>query len=254
MKIALKGLTFIFFALLFLGLPRRVYAACPARDLSVNFSGTAISLIDGLVDGAYYMKGEFENGLLFKDCRSADVAKCDFAKDFIKQKIAILDNQIKAFKSANPSCQYAYSDDVYAIDLCTWGPNRNRLCALGVQLVPLEPIDFGPGGGVTIPGFSCSSVGGSSGINTAIGCIPVNPSDFIGFTLRLAIGLGGLIAFLFIIYGGFTIATSSGQPDKLKNGQELIVGAISGLLLIIFAVVLLEFVGYDILRIPGFTP
>jgi hypothetical protein len=90
-------------------------------------------------------------------------------------------------------------------------------------------------------------------INTAIGCIPINNTDeFISFILRWAIGIGGGIAFLLIVLAGFQIMTSSGNPDRLKAGQELMTSAIAGLILLIFSVFILKIIGIDILGLPGF--
>jgi hypothetical protein len=87
---------------------------------------------------------------------------------------------------------------------------------------------------------------------TALGCIATKPDQFITQFLGLGIGIGGGIAFLLILFGGFQMMTSSGNPERLTAGRELVSAAISGLLLIIFSVFLLRLIGYDILRIPGF--
>lgn len=90
-------------------------------------------------------------------------------------------------------------------------------------------------------------------INTAIGCVPIDDSDaLIGFILKWAIGVGGGVAFLLIVVAGFQITTSAGNPDKLKAGQELMTSAIAGLILLIFSVFILNIIGVDILRLPGF--
>lgn len=89
-------------------------------------------------------------------------------------------------------------------------------------------------------------------INTAIGCIPIGDTNaFIGFILRWAVGIGGGIAFLLIIYAGFMIMTSSGNPDRLKAGQELLTSAIAGIIMLIFSVFILRIIGVNILQIPG---
>ena len=85
---------------------------------------------------------------------------------------------------------------------------------------------------------------------TAIGCIPVrNTNEFIGFILRWAIGIGGGIAFLLIVFAGFQIMTSAGNPERLKAGQELLTSAIAGLILLIFSVFILRIIGVNILGI-----
>lgn len=95
---------------------------------------------------------------------------------------------------------------------------------------------------------------GGKGIDTAIGCINVldSPEAFLGDILKWAVGVGGGIAFLLIIYASFMIMTSAGNPERLKAGQELLTSAISGLILLIFSIFILKFIGVDILKIPGF--
>ena len=90
-------------------------------------------------------------------------------------------------------------------------------------------------------------------INTAIGCIPFGDTNaFVGFILRWAIGVGGGIAFLLILMATFQIMSSSGDPERLKGGQELLTSAIAGLIMLIFSVFILKVIGVDILKLPGF--
>lgn len=93
-----------------------------------------------------------------------------------------------------------------------------------------------------------------TGIQTAVGCISVlgTPEQFLGDILRWAVGIGGGIAFLLILYAGFMVMTSGGNPERLKAGQELLTSAISGLILLIFSIFILNFIGIDILRLDLF--
>jgi len=94
--------------------------------------------------------------------------------------------------------------------------------------------------------------GGTTHINTALGCIPTDTSEnFISWLLPNMIKIVGGIAFLLMLYGGFIIITSSGNPEKVKAGQETITSAITGLIFAIFSLFLLRLIGVDILRIPG---
>jgi len=82
---------------------------------------------------------------------------------------------------------------------------------------------------------------------TALGCIPNNPRELVVWVLGRAIGIGGGIAFLLMIWGGFQVITAAGNPDRLNAGKEIITSAIAGLLIIIFSLFLLELIGVDIL-------
>lgn len=93
----------------------------------------------------------------------------------------------------------------------------------------------------------------ANSISTQIGCIDASSAG--GFTNKLfslGTGIAGGIAFLLIIFGGFQILTSAGNPERLNEGKELISSAIIGLLMIVFSVFLLKTIGVDILCIPGF--
>ncbi len=97
----------------------------------------------------------------------------------------------------------------------------------------------------------CETCLNQTGVWTPFGCIEATPQEFVAKLLQIAIGIAGGLAFLMIIYGGFTIMTSSGNPEKLNGGKEIVTSAIAGLLLIIFSVVILKIIGVDILKIPG---
>lgn len=91
-------------------------------------------------------------------------------------------------------------------------------------------------------------------IQTAIGPIDVcNINSLTASILRFGIGIGGGIAFILMLAAVFMIMTSAGDPKRMQAGQELITSALMGLLLIIFSVFLLHFIGVDILAIPGFS-
>ena len=100
--------------------------------------------------------------------------------------------------------------------------------------------------------ITCNGSGGT-GINTAVGCIPIeNTNAFLGFILSWAIGIGGGIAFLLIVVAGFQVTTSSGNPERLQAGKELMTSAIAGLIMLIFSVFILKVIGVDILGLDQF--
>jgi hypothetical protein len=137
---------------------------------------------------------------------------------------------------------YALSTDDTTCDLCGW---CNR--------------PYGP----TPPGwqkcYDCIYDPMQSGVlkptphvYTVFGCFSTNPNDFVRSILSIFFGISGGIAFLVMVFGTTVILTSSGDPQRLQMGRDIITSSIFGLLLIIFSVFLLRTIGYDILQLPGF--
>ncbi len=119
------------------------------------------------------------------------------------------------------------------------------------------PISMSPS---PAPDTSSTDLGGitcgtdDKGIETAIGCIPVlgSTNEFLSSVLRWAVGVGSGIAFLLMLYAGFMIMTAAGNPERIKAGQELLTSAVAGLILLIFSVFILRFIGVDILGLDAF--
>jgi hypothetical protein len=108
----------------------------------------------------------------------------------------------------------------------------------------------------TTRAFVSPSTGcGTDEVNTALGCISTKadagPNSFFTKVIQITVGLGGGLALILMLFGVFIITTSAGIPDKLKQGQEIITSAISGLIFIILSVFLLRLIGVDILSLPG---
>lgn len=88
------------------------------------------------------------------------------------------------------------------------------------------------------------------GVRTAIGCLMAgDPKQLISQLLGWGVGVGGGIAFLMIIFAGFQMATASGDPKRVKAAQELLTSALAGLILIVFSIFLLNFIGIKILNL-----
>ncbi len=87
-------------------------------------------------------------------------------------------------------------------------------------------------------------------INTAIGCISISDIDeFISQILIWSLGIAGGIFLILTIYSGLLIMTSQGDPRKYKLGNEILLSAVSGLIMLVFSIFLLRFLGVDILKI-----
>ena len=90
------------------------------------------------------------------------------------------------------------------------------------------------------------------GTLTDFGCIPNDPSSFVQKFYGIGLGFIGGTALLVIIYGGYLLMTSKGNPDQIRSGKNAIYYSIAGVLLAIFGFVFIQVIAADVLKIPGF--
>jgi hypothetical protein len=152
-----------------------------------------------------------------------------------------------ACRAVNINCDSGYEADYKLCGNLT--PSGQSACDLSGQAC----VTLGTG---TISNVGTPlNNGGCTGdrLDTAIGCIPLDETGIASFILRWAMGIGGGMAFALIVYSGFMMMTSQGDPKRLEAGRELMTSAIMGIALLIFAVLVLYVIGVDILQIPSFN-
>jgi len=89
-------------------------------------------------------------------------------------------------------------------------------------------------------------------IDSALGCIPVERDAFtIGF-FKFLVGIGGGLALIVMLIGSVIFMTGGSNPEQVKKGKEIFLGALAGLLFIIFATILLQTVAGGIIGLPQF--
>jgi len=102
--------------------------------------------------------------------------------------------------------------------------------ALGTAGQPLEADQFF-GSSATGEDFA-GEVGLSSGdLTTTIAAI-----------IRVALGFLGVVAVVIILFGGFKWMTSGGNETKVKDAQKLIIAGVIGLVIILSAYAIAQFV------------
>ncbi len=95
---------------------------------------------------------------------------------------------------------------------------------------------------------------GNCNIDTGLGLrINSSPGGFIKSILGLLLGVIGGIALIIIIISGYRLMVSQGNPEKIQAAREQLTAAIVGLMFVIFSLVILQVIGYNILRLPGFS-
>ena len=100
---------------------------------------------------------------------------------------------------------------------------------------------------------ACENCSGPGKVWTSLGCLDTS-SDFslVESLITFLLGITGGFALVLILYGSFRISVSTGNPEKVKQGRDIIIAAIFGLMFVILSILILSFVGVDLLNIPGF--
>lgn len=124
--------------------------------------------------------------------------------------------------------------------------NGAPLKGVRCEEVPISPPPAPPCADAFDPEGRCPS------FLSAFGKLNTDPGGFITSVFALLLSMSGGIALLLIMRAGYILMTSSGNPEKVSAGREQLVAAIVGLLFIIFSFVILQVIGVEVLRIPGF--
>jgi len=90
------------------------------------------------------------------------------------------------------------------------------------------------------------------GIWTAVGCIPREPGKIIQAFITVGLGVGGGFGLISTMVAGFLYSISAGDIKRTGQAKEMLSNSLIGLLFIIFSVTILQFIGFTVLRIPGF--
>jgi len=121
-------------------------------------------------------------------------------------------------------------------------------CTLNTLKIPPSPVcaDYDETVGSNTLG-SCQT------INTAIGPLNIQLSEFTKTIFSLLLSVSGLIILYIVIRSGYILLFSQGNAEKVKEAQDRLTSAVVGLLFLIFSLIVLQTIGVDILHIPGFS-
>lgn len=76
---------------------------------------------------------------------------------------------------------------------------------------------------------------------------PVDPNNplgpYVDKIVRIAAPIAVVACFLLLVYGGYLLSSSSGNPDKIQEAKSVITNAIIGLLVVLLSVVILLIIG-----------
>jgi len=88
---------------------------------------------------------------------------------------------------------------------------------------------------------------------TAIGSFGTDPLGFINTLGTWLFRIATISTFALMIYAGILFQLSRGDKEKVGKAREIITAAITGLIFLILSVSILQIIGIDILKIPGFV-
>src|SRR3989344_2895450 len=119
------------------------------------------------------------------------------------------------------------------------GPNNGYVAHTEITIID-TPKDYRPAENEFTSGRNpCTP----EGCETAFGNIPTDITKFAGKVLSIALGIAGGIALILLVYGSIRVLTSTGNPQNVAAGRDIIVAAIAGLLFLIFSVLILRALG-----------
>lgn len=134
------------------------------------------------------------------------------------------------------SCQKCLYPDI--------NPDPQAMESLKIDPKTNTPISPMPGRMYTFLG--CLGGSGSFTETSSSGAI-------IQKILNIIFSTAGGIAFLYLLYGSFVIVTSQADPERLNYGKRIVSGAIIGLVFTLTSVLIVNFIGQGVLKIPGFS-
>jgi len=88
--------------------------------------------------------------------------------------------------------------------------------------------------------------------STALGLVATEAGPMVADALAFLLGIAGGVCLLLLISGGFKYATSHGSPDAVMDAKNTITAALTGLAVIVFAVLILGTLGVNVFGLPGF--
>jgi hypothetical protein len=87
---------------------------------------------------------------------------------------------------------------------------------------------------------------------TILGCLPTGQASLVQTLVNLITGVAGGISFLIMIKGAFLMMTSQGNIYRLRAGKSSMTKGAAGLVIVLFATIILRTIAADILKLPGF--
>lgn len=102
-----------------------------------------------------------------------------------------------------------------------------------------------------------NTISAALGANFSSNCITsecINPGTMVANALSWAIGVVGVVAVIFVVYGGITYTTSAGDPSKVQKAKQMILYALIGLAIVALAEIIVAFISGILNNSTSFEP
>ena len=70
---------------------------------------------------------------------------------------------------------------------------------------------------------------------------PLNP--YVDKIVKIAAPIAVISCFILLVYGGYLLSSSEGNPDKIQEAKSIMTNAVIGLLVVLLSVVILLIIG-----------
>ncbi len=118
-----------------------------------------------------------------------------------------------------------------------------------MQLMAInEPCPLTPGDGGEFFGFPTwyKYLAGEKGLSGRCMAVLNEPKDFalVGIAvLDMLVRIAGVLAMVYVIYGGTKMIMAQGDPEKIKVGRNTVINALIGVVIAIIATAVVTFIG-----------
>ena len=102
-----------------------------------------------------------------------------------------------------------------------------------------------------ITSFCLPKIAWADEIDLGFITLSTEPARLAGQVLEFGYSIGTLFAILFIIIGGYEVATSAGDPERLEVAKGRITAAVMGLVFLFASVLILRVIGCGIIDIDS---
>jgi hypothetical protein len=119
-----------------------------------------------------------------------------------------------------------------------------------ISIIILPTLSFAAGGG----DINAALNGLNTTANEARISTTRTVTQITGSIINLVMGFLGVVFLVLVIYGGFSWMTAGGNETKVKHGRDLVLWATIGLVVILFAFLVVNLIIFNLIDIAQPAP